>query len=179
MKRIKLHDKEFELFLTYPEICEAVKNIARLINEDLKNADTPLFLSILNGSFMFAGDLMKHIELDCELSFMKLSSYIGTNTSEKVNRLIGLDTDVEGRTVVVIEDVVDSGITLEYIVDMLSELKPKELKIATLLFKPDSYSKNLKIDYIGLRIPNNFIVGYGLDYNESGRNRKDIYKLVE
>ena len=178
-KRIKLHDKEFELFVTYSEISKAIEDVAVQINEDLRNESAPVFLSVLNGSFMFASDLVKHIEFPCEISFVKLSSYSGTSSSGTMNELIGLNQSLTGRTVVLLEDIVDSGTTLEYLVNTIRKHKPKQLKVATMLYKPGAYEKNIKLDYIGMHIPNNFIVGYGLDYNELGRNHPDIYTLIK
>lgn len=179
MKRLTLHDKEFELSIPYAEIAKAIEQVALQITQDLKNEPNPVFLSVLNGAFMFTSDLIKHIPFNCEVSFIKLASYLGTASSGEVTEILGLDTIIEGRTVVVIEDIVDSGNTLEKLVDTLMIKRPKQLKIATLLYKPDAYSKNIKIDYIGKSIPNNFIVGFGLDYNKLGRNYPDIYTLAK
>ena len=177
MKRIKLHDKEFELSIPYSEIAKAIEEVALQITEDLKNEHNPVFLCILNGSFMFASCLLQHINFNCEISFIKMASYKGTSSTGTVNEIIGLDTIIEGRTIVVIEDIVDTGNTLEKLVGILKERHPKELKIATLLYKPDAYKKDIKIDYIGKSIPNDFIVGFGLDYDKLGRNYTDIYSL--
>lgn len=179
MKRVKLHDKEFELSIPYTEIAKAIEDVALQITRDLQNEDTPIFLSVLNGSFMFTADLMKHIPFNCEISFIKMASYEGTCSTGKVNEILGLDTCIEGRTVIVIEDIVDSGNTLEKLVATLMQKNPKQLKVATLLYKPDAYTKNIKIDYIGKSIPNDFIVGFGLDYDKLGRNYPDIYSLVK
>lgn len=179
MTTIKLHDKVFEKYISYDEIVASVKNIARQLNAELKNTETaPVFLSVLNGSFMFTADLMKYIEFDCSLSFVKLGSYSGVSSSGAVRELIGLNDDLTEKTVILLEDVVDSGTTLEHLVSAISKYKVKQLKICTLLFKPDIYEKNIKIDYTGIDVPNDFIVGYGLDYNELGRNFCDIYKLI-
>ena len=179
MKRVTLHDKEFELSIPYAKIIKAIDEVALQITEDLKNETNPLFLSVLNGSFMFTSELIKLIPFNCELSFIKLASYDGTGSTGCVTELIGLDTIIEGRTVVVVEDIVDSGNTLERLVEVLQKKRPKQLKIATLLYKPDMYSKDIKIDYIGKSVPNDFIIGFGLDYNKLGRNYPDIYSLVK
>ena len=179
MKRIKLHDKEFELYITNSQISKAIESVAEEINDDLKDETVPVFLSVLNGSFMFSSDLIRHIDFPCEISFIKLSSYSGTSSTGKVNELIGLNQSLAGRTVVLLEDIVDKGTTLEHLINTVSEHKPKQVKIATMLYKPDAYEKDIKIDYVGMCIPNNFIIGYGLDYNELGRNYPDIYTLVE
>lgn len=179
MKQVTLHDKTFEISIPEEKILEAVRRIAEQLNNDLKDADKPIFISILNGSFMFTADLMKYIDVQCEVSFLKLSSYSGTQSSGKVRELIGLTNNLEGRTVILLEDIVDTGKTLEELVSILQAHKPKEVKLATLLLKPDVYNKDIKIDYVGLSIPNDFIVGYGLDYDELGRNLRDIYTLVK
>lgn len=179
MKRIKLHDKEFELAVPYADIAKAIENVAQQMNDELKDESLPIFLSVLNGAFMFTGDLMKYLDFNCELCFIKVSSYQGLGSGGSVNQLIGLDKNIEGRTVVLVEDIVDRGITLEHLVKMVSELKPKQLKIATMLYKPDAYEKDIKIDYIGMHMPNDFIVGYGLDYDGLGRNYPNIYTLVK
>lgn len=179
MDSIKIHDKYFKPFIPFEQIDRAVQQMADRINYDLKEVEVPVFLVILNGSFMFAGDLMKKVNMPCEISFIKLSSYTGTRSSAIVKELIGLDESLKGRTVVVVEDIIDSGITMEKVINKLEELGSGEVKLATLLFKPEAFLKSYKIDYIGMEISNDFIVGYGLDYNKQGRNLKDIYKIVE
>ncbi|MDR1055511.1 MAG: hypoxanthine phosphoribosyltransferase [Prevotellaceae bacterium] len=179
MKQLTLHDKKFELSIPYADIAKVIEEVALQITQDLKDEHNPVFLSILNGSFMFTCDLLKHIPFNCEISFIKMASYEGTCTTGTVNEILGLDTIIEGRTVVIIEDIVDSGNTLEKLINILLKKYPKQLKIATLLYKPDAYTKNIKIDYIGKSIPNDFIIGFGLDYNKLGRNYPDIYSLVK
>jgi len=179
MKQVKLKDKVFRLSYPEVEIQSDIDLVASKINHDLaKNDEIPIFLSILNGSFMFTADLLKRITVPCEVSFIKLASYQGTSSTGKVNELIGLNEDVSGRTVVILEDIVDTGITLTNLLSLLQKLNPKEVKVATLLFKPDAYKANIKLDYIGRSIPNDFIVGYGLDYEGLGRNLPDIYTLI-
>lgn len=178
MSIIKILDKQFETFIQYSEILAAIDKMAVKINSDLKDK-TPIFLVILNGSFMFAADLMKKIEFPCELSFIKLASYEGTRSTEKVKELIGFNEDIKGRTIVIVEDIIDSGLTLAGVTKQLTNMGVEDIKIATLLYKPAAFKENYKIDYIGIEIPNEFIVGYGLDYNQQGRNLKDIYKIVE
>jgi hypoxanthine phosphoribosyltransferase len=134
---------------------------------------------ILNGSFMFAADLLKRLEIDCEVSFVKLASYVGTKTTEEVKRLIGLNEDLKGRTVVILEDIIDSGITVDNMLAQLAEHQPAAIKIVTLLFKPQAFRRDFSIDHVGISIPNDFIVGYGLDYDGIGRNLPDIYKILE
>lgn len=178
MKKIKLKDKEFGVSLGSDEIQKIIKQIANTINMDFKGKETPLFISILNGSFMFTADLLKHIDFNCEISFLKLSSYLGTSSTGSVKELIGINESIQGRSVIVLEDIVDTGITLEQIVIELKKLNPAEIKVATFLFKPAAYKKDIKIDYVGKEIPNDFIIGYGLDYDGLGRNLPDIYTLI-
>lgn len=178
MKTIKVLDKEFELFISSGKIQTAIEEMAHKINKD--NAEkTPLFIVILNGAFVFAGDLIKQITVPCEVTFVKLSSYSGTQSTNVVREMIGLDVPLHDRDVIVVEDIIDTGITMEYIINHLKKLSAKEVRVATLLLKPESLKKNIPIDYVGLQIPNDFIVGYGLDYDGLGRNYPDIYKIVE
>ncbi len=179
MKRVKLHDKEFELFIPYSEINQKVKIMAKNISYDLKNEDV-LFICILNGSFMFTAELFKEIELDqAEVTFMRLSSYDGIDTTGQVKKLIGLNEPIEGRVLVVLEDIIDTGTTIVEVVKMLKEHNPKEVKIATMLMKPEKFKNKMKVDYVGMEIGNDFIVGFGLDYDQKGRNLKDIYRIAE
>ena len=176
MNEVKLKDKNFEIFINEKEINNIISNISNRINES--GIVNPLFIAILNGSFLFAADLMRKINIpDTEISFLKLSSYDGLSTTGNVNKLIGLSKKIEGRNVIVLEDIIDTGITLEKIISLLEKEKVNSIKIATLLFKPNSYQKKFQIDYIGKSIENDFVVGYGLDYDEKGRNLKNIYKL--
>jgi hypoxanthine phosphoribosyltransferase len=178
MKQVKVHDKTFELYIPHEKICSVVEEMADKMNEELVE-ENPLFLCILNGSFMFAAELFKRIDLvETEISFVKLASYEGDHTTGKVKQLIGLNENIEGRTVVVLEDIVDTGITIMNILDQLEKLNPKEVKIATMLLKPDSLQKEVKLDYVGLEIPDDFIVGFGLDYDGYGRNLIDIYTVI-
>lgn len=178
MKQVKIHDKDFQLFIPYEKIRAAVEKMAETMNRELAGKN-PLFVCILNGSFMFATELYKRIELvETEISFVKLASYAGQQTSGEIKQLIGLNEKIEGRTVVVLEDIVDSGLTIEHIQEQLQQLNPKEVKIATLLLKPNALKKKINLDYIGMEIPNDFIVGYGLDYNGYGRNLIDIYSVI-
>jgi len=178
MRNIKLHNKEFEVFITESEIAAIIHLIAKNINES--RIKDPLFIAILNGSFLFAGDIMRKITIpNSEISFIKLSSYSGTETTGQVNELIGIGDNISGRNIVILEDIIDTGITLEKIVSLLKKENVADITIATLLFKPDAYTKDINIDFIGKSIPNNFVVGYGLDYDEIGRNLPHIYKLKE
>ena len=175
---MQLHDLKFIPFIPEAEITSAIEKVAEKVNADYKGK-TPVFLGILNGAFLFASELIKRFEGDCEVSFVKLSSYQGTNSSGDVKSLMGLNQSLEGREVIVIEDIVDTGNTLESIYAILEREKVKDFKIATLFYKPDAYKKNYPIDYCGMEIPNDFIVGYGLDYKELGRNLRQVYKLKE
>ena len=177
MNTIRLHDKSFKHYITANQIHKAIDALAEQMNNDLKNEDQPLFLSVLNGAFMFTADLIRKMEFDLELSFIKLASYCGTQSTGEVNEIIGLNTSVKGHTVVIVEDIVDSGVTIEKLVETLKEHHPKQVKICTLLLKPDQYKKSLSLDYVGLKIPNAFIVGYGLDYNSLGRQLSEIYVI--
>ena len=175
---VQLHDLKFTSFISEAEIAAAIEKVAAEINKDFEG-ETPVFLGVLNGAFLFAAELVKRFEGDCEVSFVKMSSYKGTETTGEVNALLGLSESLEGRSVVVIEDIVDTGNTLESIDKVLRAEKVKQYRIATLFYKPDSYKKSLPIDYVGLEIPNDFIVGYGLDYNGLGRNLTQVYKLKD
>lgn len=177
-KIVKLHDKEFKTFIPAQELDIAVTKVAEKMNKEL-DGKNPLFIIVLNGAFMFASDLLKKITIDCEITFVKLSSYTGTKTSHVVRELIGLDESLAGRCVVLVEDIIDTGITMHNTIPKLKHMEAEEVKIATLLFKPKAFQKDFAIDYIGMEIPNDFIVGYGLDYDGLGRNLPDIYKIVE
>jgi hypoxanthine phosphoribosyltransferase len=178
MKQVKILDKEFELFIPYEKIRSEVEKMAEQMNRDFEGKN-PLFVCILNGSFMFAAEIFKRINLvESEITFVKLASYDGDKTTGNVKHLIGLTEKIDGRTVVVLEDIVDTGITIDHILKQLEGLNPKEVKIATLLLKPDALQKKVQLDYVGLEIPNDFIVGYGLDYNGFGRNLIDIYSVI-
>jgi len=176
--KIKLHDKEFELTIPTKRIQDAVQDIADEMNAQLFGKDV-IFIAILNGAFMFASDLFKRIEFDAQISFIKFASYAGTKSTGHVRKLIGLNENLEGKTVVILEDIIDSGITMEKIIDQIQDLHPKEIRIASLLVKPDAFMRSYSIDYIGIEIPNDFIVGYGLDYNGFGRNLTAIYTYAE
>ncbi len=174
---IQLHDKSFVPFISSEEIDFAIANMAKQMDDDFFD-EIPVFVGILNGSFMVLSDLMKHYRGMCEVSFMKLSSYEGTESTNTVKQLIGSNENLEGRTVVIVEDIVDTGNTIEELKAIFKDKKVKHLKIATLFFKPEAYKKDIKIDYIGIRIPNKFIVGFGLDYDGLGRNLADVYQLA-
>ncbi|HNQ68437.1 MAG TPA: hypoxanthine phosphoribosyltransferase [Bacteroidales bacterium] len=178
MEQIKVHDKYFEIFISQEVIEERILKLAEQMNIDLAGK-SPLFLGILNGSFMFAAELFKNLNIDCSISFLKLASYQGTSTSGKIKQLIGLNEDLTGRTVVIIEDIIDTGITMENIVKQINGFNPEQILISSLLLKPEAYNNCYPVDYCCFEIPNDFIVGYGLDYNGFGRNLKHIYKIVK
>lgn len=178
METIQIKDKKFKIFIPEEQILREVERVADEINRDLAGEE-PLFISVLNGSFMFASDLMKNIKIPSEISFIKLSSYSGTSSTGVVKELVGLSNSIEGRSVVVVEDIVDTGHTMKRLLEILKEKNPKKISIATLLLKPDKLEVPLNIDYVSIKIPNNFIVGYGLDYDGYGRNYRDIYTVVD
>ena len=174
----QIKDKRFKTFIPEEQIMKEVARVADEINRDLPGTN-PLFISVLNGSFMFTADLMKHLTMPCEVSFVKLASYEGTSSTGKVKELVGLGDDITGRTVVIVEDIVDTGLTMKQLVETLRARGPKDIKIATLLVKPDKLKVELDINYVAMNIPNDFIVGYGLDYDGLGRNYRDIYTVIE
>lgn len=175
---IQLKDKRFAVSIPESDILRQVDRVAAEINRDLKDKN-PLFLSVLNGSFMFTADLMKRISIPCEISFVKLASYQGLASTGKVKEVIGINEDLTGRTIVVVEDIVDTGHTMQRLLESLGTRRPKEIHIATLLLKPDKLQVDLDIEYVAMQIPNDFIVGYGLDYDGLGRNYKDIYTVID
>lgn len=174
----KLKDKNFTKFILNDDIQAKVSELSDRINTDLAGKN-PMFVVVLNGAFIFASDLLKKVTIDCEIAFVKLSSYKGTHSSGVVQQIIGLDLDIKGRTIVIIEDIVDSGLTLDRFRETLSVMEPAEVKIATCLLKPDAFHNKFPVDYLCFSIPNEFVVGYGLDYDGLGRNSSDIYKIVE
>ena len=176
MPAIKLHDKTFDTYLSEQDIQEKVKEIADQLNRDYKDK-RPLFIAILNGSFMFAADVFKYLTIEAEICFIKLASYRGMKSSGNVITAIGLDQDLFGRDVVILEDIVDTGKTLGEFLPKLDHQQPKSLKIAALLHKPQATRFPLTIDYLGFSIPDKFVVGFGLDFDGLGRNLKEIYQL--
>lgn len=176
MNTVRILDKEFELCIPSEKIQEVVARMAGQMNADLAGNEV-VFMPILNGAFMFASDLLRRIGFACQISFLRLASYEGTASSGSVKQLIGITEKLHGKTVVVIEDIVDSGQTLDYILRQLSAYEPAEIRVAALLFKPESYRYSYPIQYTGMEIPAQFVVGYGLDYEGYGRNLEDIYQL--
>ena len=175
---IHLHDKTFVPFISSYEIKFAIENMAKQMSDDFFN-ETPIFIGVLNGSFMVLADLMKNYRGMCEVEFVKMASYEGTKSTNQVKQLIGLNRSLEGKTVVIVEDIVDTGNTIEELKTILKAQNLKHLKIATLFLKPDVFKKDIKLDYVGIRIPNHFIVGFGLDYDGLGRNLPDVYQVAE
>ncbi|HUR67349.1 MAG TPA: hypoxanthine phosphoribosyltransferase [Chitinophagaceae bacterium] len=177
MSTLKVHDKSFEIYLTESTIQQRVKELAVQINTDYAGK-RPLFIAILNGSFMFASDLFKQLTIEAELCFIKLASYKGMKSSGNVVTSIGLEDDLFGKEVIIVEDIVDTGKTLHNFLPKLMHQQPKSMKIAALLHKPTATEYPLSMDYVGFEIPNKFVVGYGLDYDGLGRNLKEIYQVV-
>ena len=178
MARVKVLDKEFETSIPESQILSAIDGVAAKINAELADKN-PLFVCVLNGAFMFAADLMKRVSIPCQITFVKVASYSGTSTTGTVKQLIGFNEKVEGRTVVLIEDIVDTGITIDGLVKQIQAMGAADVRIATMLFKPQSCRPDIKPNYVGLNIPNAFIIGYGLDYDGYARNLRDIYTLVK
>lgn len=178
MSNIRLKDKSFRPFIPYEKIEEAIDKVAARINADYEGStDIPVLLCVLNGSIMFTAELMKRLSFNCELVSIKLSSYEGTRSTGKIRQVMGMTGSVEGRRVIIVEDIVDTGNTITDLVGILKEKGAAQTKVCTMLLKPEIYSKDLKLDYVAMEIPNDFIVGFGLDYDEIGRNLKDIYVL--
>lgn len=173
---LQLEDKTFEIFIRKEEIQAEIASMARQL-ESTYNGEEVIFVAVLNGAFLFAADLMKQYKSPCQITFVKVSSYSGMNSTGRVDELIGLSTDITGKHVVVLEDIVDTGITIEKMISLLESHQPKSLKIATLLYKPEAFKGFHTPTFVGFSIPNKFVVGYGLDYNEFGRNTEHIYQL--
>jgi hypoxanthine phosphoribosyltransferase len=178
MKNVQVSDKFFSPYISEEEIIKEVKRVASAINSDLEGK-SPVFLVILNGSFIFAADLLREISIPCEIKFMRVASYEGTSSTGNVKEILGLDESIEGRTVVIVEDIIDSGTTMCELLKMLRKRNPADIRIASLLVKPKNLKVELDIDYRCFDIENDFIVGYGLDYNQEGRNLREIYKITD
>ncbi|MDY6277611.1 MAG: hypoxanthine phosphoribosyltransferase [Bacteroidales bacterium] len=177
---IKLHDKTFVPFIPYEKIIAAIDQVAEKLNADYKDSEVPpVLLCILNGSIMFTGELMKRLDFNCELISMKVSSYDGTESTGKIRQVMGLTGSLKGKRVIIVEDIVDTGNTIDSLVSIARGEGATDVKVCSMLLKPDVYKKNIPIDYVAMRIPNDFIVGFGLDYNDLGRNYKDIYVLKQ
>ncbi len=178
MEKVQVRDKVFEVSIPEAEIMRRVAEVAAQIDADMAGRN-PLFLAVLNGSFVFAADLLRGVTTPCEITFVRMSSYAGTESTGKVRELIGLTEDIAGRDVVIVEDIIDSGLTMVSLLDMLKAKNPKSVSIAALLVKPGNLKVQLDIPYCCFEIPNDFIVGYGLDYDGEGRNLRSIYTVVE
>jgi adenylate kinase len=178
MANVRLHDLEFAPFISEGDLAQAIDVVAVDLNAKYAGK-RPLFLGVLNGAFFFAAELMKRVTIECEISFVKVASYHGTSSSGQVSQLIGLNERLSGRHVVVVEDIVDTGTTVEHIHALLADHHPASISIATLLFKPDAYKKDIPIDHVALRIPNAFVVGSGLDHDGLGRNLPGILRIVQ
>ncbi|MGN1262415.1 MAG: hypoxanthine phosphoribosyltransferase [Prevotella sp.] len=178
MSIVKIKDKMFETSITEDVIKERIKTLAAQISKDMEGKN-PLFLAVLNGSFIFAADLMREMTIPCEISFVKLASYQGTTSTGKIKEVIGINEDLNGRTVIILEDIVESGLTMTRMIESLGTRNPESVHICTLLLKPERLKVDLNIEYAAFRIPNDFIVGYGLDYDQQGRELKEIYVIKE
>lgn len=177
MSKVRLHHEEFEPFISEAELAQAIERVAHEITRKY-DGKRPLFLGVLNGAFFFAAELLKRLPIECEISFVKVASYHGTRSTGTVSQLIGLNEKIEGRHVVVLEDIVDTGHTIRHIMDILAERHPASVAVATLLFKPDAYTQDVPIEYVAMPIPNAFVVGSGLDHDGLGRNLTGIYRIV-
>jgi hypoxanthine phosphoribosyltransferase len=177
MSRITINDKTFETSMPEAQIKWRVKELARQISQDMEGKN-PLFLAVLNGAFIFAADLMREMTIPCEISFVKLASYQGITSTGKVHEVIGINENLQGRTVIILEDIVESGLTIKRMIESLGTRNPADIRVCTLFFKPDQLKEPLKLDYVAFEIPNDFILGYGLDYDQQGRGLKDLYTLV-
>ena len=178
MSIVRIKDKTFKTSIAEAEIKERVKALAQQISKDMEGK-TPLFLGVLNGAFIFAADLMREMTIPCEISFVKLASYQGTTSTGKIKEVLGINEDLSGRHVIIVEDIVESGQTMKRMIESLGTRNPASVHICTLFFKPDKLQEDLTLDYVAFRIPDDFIVGYGLDYDHQGRELKDIYTIVE
>lgn len=177
MSRIKLHDLEFDLFISEADLNAAIDRLAGEVKAKYQGK-RPLFVGVLNGAFFFAAELIKRLDIECEITFVKVASYLGTSSTGRVTDLIGLNERIEGRHVVVLEDIVDTGNTVKHILEALADHHPASVSIATLLFKPDAYEQTIPIDHVAVRIPNDFVVGSGLDHDGLGRNLPGIYRII-
>ena len=177
MSIVKIKDKTFQTSITEAEIRSRIKELAQQISQDM-DGKTPLFLGVLNGAFIFAADLMREMTTPCEISFVKLASYQGTTSTGTIHEVLGINEDLSGRTVIIVEDIVESGLTMKRMIESIGTRNPASVHICTLFFKPEKLKEELNLDYVAFRIPDDFIVGYGLDYDGLGRELKDVYTLV-
>jgi hypoxanthine phosphoribosyltransferase len=178
METIKINDRRFKISIPEAEIKNRIKTVAAQISKDMEGKN-PLFLGVLNGAFIFAADLMREMTIPCEISFVKLASYQGTTSTGTIQEVIGINENLTGRTVIIVEDIVESGATMKRMIEQLGTRNPASVHICTLFFKPDKLKEELDLDYVVFRIPDDFILGYGLDYDQAGRGLKDIYTIIE
>ena len=178
MEKLQVKDKSFAVSIPEAKILEQVRRVAAEITRDMEGKD-PLFLPVLNGAFMFAADLLREVTIPCEISFIKLASYAGTHSTGAIREVIGLAKDITGRHVVIVEDIIDSGLTMAHMIETLERHNPASISVCALLVKPDALKVEVPIHYRCMDIPNDFIVGYGLDYDGFGRNTRDIYTLCK
>ncbi len=178
MSTVKVNGRMFETSITEAEILARVQEVAAQISKDFEGKN-PLFLAVLNGSFIFAADLMRAMTTPCEISFVKLASYQGTTSTGKITEVLGINEDLTGRTIIIVEDIVESGLTIQRMIETIGTRQPESVHICTLLLKPDCLKVDLNIEYVAFRIPNDFVLGYGLDYDQQARELRDIYTLVQ
>jgi hypoxanthine phosphoribosyltransferase len=178
MKKVTIKDKTFGVSMPEAQIKERIKELAQQISKDMEGK-TPLFLAVLNGAFIFAADLMREMTIPCEISFVKLASYQGTTSTGKIKEVLGINENLAGRTVIILEDIVETGLTIKQMIESLGTRNPASVHVCTLFFKPERLKEDLKLDYVAFEIPNDFILGYGLDYDQLGRGLKDLYTLVD
>ena len=178
METVRIKDKEFRVSIPAEKIQERVKAVAEQINRHMEGKN-PLLIAVLNGAFMFAADLMRNITIPCEISFVKLASYQGTTTTGTVKEVFGINEDLQGRTIIIVEDIVDTGLTIKRMVETLGTRNPESIHVCTLLVKPGNVREDINVEYVAFEIPNDFILGYGLDYDQQGRNLPEIYTIVK
>ena len=178
METVRIKDKEFRVSIPAEKIQERVKAVAEQINRDMEGKN-PLLIAVLNGAFMLAADLMRNITIPCEISFVKLASYQGTTTTGTVKEVFGINEDLQGRTIIIVEDIVDTGLTIKRMVETLGTRNPESIHVCTLLVKPGNVREDINVEYVAFEIPNDFILGYGLDYDQQGRNLPEIYTIVK
>ena len=177
MSRVTIKDKTFEVSMSEEQVKQRIREVAQQISHDMEGRN-PLFLAVLNGAFIFAADLMREMTIPCEISFVKLASYQGTTSTGKIKEVFGINEDLTGRTVIILEDIVETGLTIKQMIESLGTRNPASVHVCTLFFKPERLQEDLQLDYVAFSIPNDFILGYGLDYDQQGRGLKDLYTLV-
>jgi hypoxanthine phosphoribosyltransferase len=178
MQKVRIHQKEFAVSISKDKIQERIAELGTKISADYQGLQ-PVFLVVLKGAFLFAADLLRHVTVDCEITFIRVGSYEGTNSTGVIRSILGLSEKIHGKHLVIIEDIVDTGNTMVHLIDELKKSEPTDIKVASLLLKPDALKHNIHVDYVGFSVPNDFLVGYGLDYDGLGRNLNEIYKIVE